>query len=1344
MENFIYSRRRNLCKKLLDSSDFRSQTYDLRHDMVVSNHRKQQLASTVISLKDSKEKMLFTIQNSAKWCNSSWKIAKNQHNSSIDLTCGLRDYNRLDPHETSKSHARRILQKSRYATATTKANTSFALLIVMVLILVQQWLQQLMLYEHGEQSYCCCFANSIAPTIDYSHNMRILKLPKTTQAGSLIYRLKGSDADPNTQLTFGVLGPEARSLLEILPIQNSWNEADVYLRTNLEQFIASQLQLQSQQQQNLQPQFNLTLYVSDGNMTTQIESTILITDPELEGAIVPSNSDSLQQQQQQSSAFINTKHIFHIPENLQLDEPFGQISVLESDSNELPVRFELRGKGSDKFNIKYVFGPRGQSRGQLHLAQNVDYEKQNLFNLKILALNAWTDSKWDTRNVVTMDIVITLSDVQDTAPIFKSAPSSLRVTNVMQIGDLIGIIEAEDGDLGDQRPIHFALDASSPLAEYFSIDKLSGQIRLVKTMQELGLHAAWDSPTWSVLTVIASEPPDPASYDRLWPPMYSKLELPLMLVDIVNEPPQFLGGWQTNTLRKFQKRNNNAINKTQILMTTNGHVKPGQQMSGAMRLAANQRNSIENNLEMASSSTVKFANNRVERTINDNNKLTTTAMQNNQQIAILHAFLSELSTRNLDPSGQLVRWYTNGSSPTTSTSTTNGDSSSSSSSSPFVRPIVIDLGLGQNGTFQVHLEGPDAVLFRLEPSMPVAKQSNLMLFVADSVAPSNWSLFDRDSPNGRDQFRLDLVARDFGQPHRLSNRIHCQIDLLELNDNAPQFESDLYSFSVYENAQRGQLVGQVRARDPDANSASNSKQLGLKYGPLTGANSNLFKIQADSGQILLEGPLDRERDPMYLLLVEVSDLAGNSNYTKIIIQILDYNDNSPQFLQPHYDAVLLSDGTFHQPLVVKAVDLDEPGTANSQVAYEIIAGNRDEQFVIDSLTGHIYPNGQQPSTTTGSDIDNRHQLLPPPLLPPAISSPIEPYNRSTASMPYGFSSSLGGKNLPGREIEETTANPHTPGRSRLINTEPSSLEQKLSQNDDFSSSSSSSLPLAKRMVSNGHPTATTNGFTSQTEAMLKSESTIEEDLQQHVRSLTSNFNNNRQSKLPPIITLVVRAHDFGIPLRSSTVRVNIYNQAQLSRTLSVILNGTAEQIDSRRDSIERAFSSLTGSRAIIESVESLSDSSSLCVAHFKLIVPQHNLVDLTDLSGLMDAIDYRPHSYTHPYSHAYPPQHEHSGSGSMSSQNGQPKQHTDLNNQFNSQFGSPAAAAPANITSMFPDLTHPFHLNGQQFDPNGVAIERRLLIYIIIVAICILSLLVLWMVYSCNNQNNNNNNNHQL
>lgn len=1066
-----------------------------------------------------------------------------------------------------------------------------------VIRLIVQASCYLILLSFQETRHYTAQCANIAPTIDYSHNMRILKLPKSTPAGSLIYRLKASDPDPGAQLVFGVSGIEGRSLLDVQPVARSWNEADVYLRSLLEQ-----------------SQYNVTIFVTDGNMTTQVESTVLVTDNELGQPLAAIDSP-----------FVNTKHLFRVPESAQPNEPIGTVTALESQKSDLPVRFELRGKGAEKFSIRYVFGPhQGQSRAEIVLAQRVDFEKQNLFALKILALNAWTDTRFDTRNVAAMDIVVTLSDVQDTPPVFKNLPQSLKLANNLSPGDLVAQLEAEDGDYADQRQVSYTLDVSSPLAAYFSIDRLSGELRLAKPIGELLAHAAWSSePGWSQLIVLASEQPDASSYDHLWPPMFARAELPLLLIDQLNEPPRLLGGWQTGS-----------------------------------------------------------GNDRT-----------------------LHGFLVEPkpdelctagSSQTADCSQPQVHWYTN-----TSTS------SSTSLSSALVdqllkslgnKPIFLDLGLGANGTFELTLSGRDAHLFQLEPSFPVSRQTTFGVSVASGV---NRTLFDLDTaPKHRSQFSFDILAKDFGSAQRQSAQIHCLIELLDANDNAPQFDSDLFAFNVYENAVVGSLIGQVRAQDPDANFGP------IRYTSLTGRDTRLFRLDALSGQIFLDAPLDRERTSQYLFLVEAQDGQGHGNYSQVLINVLDVNDNAPIFLQSHYDAVLLADGTFHQPLVIRAVDADEPAGANSQVAYEIIAGNQNEQFIIDSLSGVIYP------SLGGSSFDASHPDSTKtglPKIPPALIEPIIPYAGHAVSGSAGPEPA--GKILPSHEVEESRAPIATSlgPRQRL---ETSQISRNLSA-PPLDVEQLPALDLLLNLESQGSPTTATPPEQANKHQL-------------NVRSLLGPGEVPlafQSLKVPPVTSLIVRAHDFGVPVRSSTVRVNIYNQALLSRSISVIMNGTAELLEQRRDALERALSSLTGSKATVESIDSLSESSSLSVARVRLAVPPHSLVDLTDLSSLLSALDYK-----HPAQQVGEQHFRHQ------EQPGAITHYVATGDKVVPTNGPlQQAIAAGNLTGLSPTNSNLFN-DIQSYAIEASGLERRLLIYIIIVAVCILALLLIWMIYSCSKE----------
>lgn len=386
---------------------------------------------------------------------------------------------------------------------------------------------------------------------------------------------------------------------------------------------------------------------------------------------------------------------------------------------------------------------------------------------------------------------------------------------------------------------------------------------------------------------------------------------------------------------------------------------------------------------------------------------------------------------------------------------------------------------------------------------------------------------------------------------------------------------------------------------------------------------------------------------------------------------------------------------------MKAVDADEPGSANSQVAYEIIAGNLNEQFSVDSVSGVIYPvaGGDGGKQYAPAQPQPQPQPLPLPAeLPSTLREPILPHREHNSLDPSG-------KIKPTHEIEGDSSR----GPKRLqIGQQQQPFDR---QQQEPAPANATSKPVMPEL-----PTMDVEQLPALDLLMsLESAASNSPHPKPQIPLTTAAAGSARaNSQLGPITTLVVRAHDFGIPLRSSTVKVNIFNQALLTRSVSLILNGTTEQLDSKREAIERAFSSLTGSRATIESLDALSDSSSLSVARVRLAVPEHSLVDLTDLSGLMGAIDYRTPGHEQQAgqpANSRPPTYYFEGSSSSP----------------NSNLSSPIGGATSNT-----HLGHNIYsdIHSYAIDSNA-ALERRLLIYIIIVGVCILALLVAWMIYYC-------------
>jgi protocadherin-16/23 len=90
------------------------------------------------------------------------------------------------------------------------------------------------------------------------------------------------------------------------------------------------------------------------------------------------------------------------------------------------------------------------------------------------------------------------------------------------------------------------------------------------------------------------------------------------------------------------------------------------------------------------------------------------------------------------------------------------------------------------------------------------------------------------------------------------------------------------------------VITTITANDVDANPI-------VIYNFAAGGNpGSVFSIDRFSGRITLAKPLDHEKQIKYQLQLEASD-QKHIEKTKVVINVLDDNDNSPIFAQKTYE-----------------------------------------------------------------------------------------------------------------------------------------------------------------------------------------------------------------------------------------------------------------------------------------------------------------------------------------------------------------------------------------------------------------------------------------------------------
>ncbi|XP_077165933.1 protocadherin gamma-A6-like [Paroedura picta] len=137
---------------------------------------------------------------------------------------------------------------------------------------------------------------------------------------------------------------------------------------------------------------------------------------------------------------------------------------------------------------------------------------------------------------------------------------------------------------------------------------------------------------------------------------------------------------------------------------------------------------------------------------------------------------------------------------------------------------------------------------------------------------------------------LILTATDGGDPVR-SGTTHIQVIVLDANDNAPVFIQPVYEASVMENIPKGSTVCTVQATDQDEGINSEIK---YSFQKITEKYSRFFLLNSTTGEIILRETLDYEASSLYHLEVQATDGGGLSDMSKVVVSVIDLNDNTPE------------------------------------------------------------------------------------------------------------------------------------------------------------------------------------------------------------------------------------------------------------------------------------------------------------------------------------------------------------------------------------------------------------------------------------------------------------------
>ena len=174
-------------------------------------------------------------------------------------------------------------------------------------------------------------------------------------------------------------------------------------------------------------------------------------------------------------------------------------------------------------------------------------------------------------------------------------------------------------------------------------------------------------------------------------------------------------------------------------------------------------------------------------------------------------------------------------------------------------------------------------------------------------------------------------------------RCFVYVNVVNINDNIPFFESKKYMFNVAENVAIGERLICVSATDSDDIAEK------LDFSIVSG-NATLFHIDHKTGCITVGALLDHELSPSRELIIQVTDVGGYFDKSSVRINLIDVNDSPAISKTKRYVFKVKEDALIMQKIA--SVTAEDPDI-NSRIQYFIKSSTPDNIFAIGMDSGDI-------------------------------------------------------------------------------------------------------------------------------------------------------------------------------------------------------------------------------------------------------------------------------------------------------------------------------------------------------------------------------------------------------
>uniref|UniRef100_A0A3P8ZVF3 FAT atypical cadherin 1b n=1 Tax=Esox lucius TaxID=8010 RepID=A0A3P8ZVF3_ESOLU len=692
----------------------------------------------------------------------------------------------------------------------------------------------------------------------------------------------------------------------------------------------------------------------------------------------------------QAPTFKESLYEADVSESLAVDSPVVQVSAIDSDSGSNKVLFyqlvEEGGGASDHFSID-------RDSGLIRISATLDYEVEPRHRLVVRAVDGGIPAL-----STEVPVIISLTDINDNPPMFTQSLYEATVSQLAPGGHFVARVRASDADLSDTDRLEYSL-LSGNEDHSFTIDRRSGEIitsnhsrldakpfyrlsvsvsdGVYRTLSKVqvavissNLHNPFfssndgivelleNSPVGTLVSQVTATDEDPGVYG----------EVTYYIVND-NAKDRFTISEHGEIFTVENLDRENVIDRlvSISLMAIDGGGKLGFTSLNVILTDVNDNYPQFGQVEYA----VSIPQGLREGTVIV--RVAAVDADEGSNADITYTLESEVGGFNIDPlSGDII-------------TVENLMASTSDLFSFYVR--ATDGGKPPKQSVvpvYIRLLPKDVVVpkFQLQQSLSFSEDlpigSEIDIFIG-SEQPLIYNLVKGKTPESN-QVEVFIVNTDSGKlklakrldfettkwylltlqaqsnldPSDVITTANLHIQIQDVNDNSPQFESDTYRSFVVENLPKGTTVIQVRATDLD--SGMNGKvSYNLDQKQNTVEVLGLFAVDEESGWVTTLKDLDWEKQDRYSVVVLATDRGpdGRLNATAIVeVNVVDVNDSPLHFVEDVFRGSVSEDIPVpSRAIAILRTTARDPQDLNKQTYCFITGGDPEGQFGLESSQG---------------------------------------------------------------------------------------------------------------------------------------------------------------------------------------------------------------------------------------------------------------------------------------------------------------------------------------------------------------------------------------------------------